>query len=323
MIEYSLKPVQNLVSDNANTLSPFLPRIWTEDQARTRRHTPMVFANTPWDPEDALWIEVPEYAWASVPGDEHNDSPFFYGREIGLKKMFRVRYHSQELPQWKNRPDGGVELDTPLEGGYIVHFKVIPRDRMIEVRFGLTNNSQNPLRKIRCQLCIMSHRVECLTERWPTSSKMLADGDVISWDGAGQELSWLDKYHDKQTERFSRSCLFLASLKGYREKEYILPHLPHADLMWLDRTVDVPAIAKEDTAKKNRYLVVYSPFGRNTFYNVLFPCFHADPYMNEIKPCETRWTISYFMLFEGDIQEFLVALNDLHRELQREEGVLE
>ena len=323
MIAYSLKPVQDLVSDSMNALVPFSPAIWTEDRDRTRRNTPMVYANSPWDPEDTLWIEVPEYVWASVPGDEHNDSPLFYGREFGLKKMFTVRYQSRETPRWKKRPGGGVELNNPLEGGYIVRFKVIPHDRMVEVRFGITNNSHKPLNRLRCQLCMMSHKVKCLAERWPTSSKMLAGGDVISWDEAGQDLSWLDKYQDKQTGQFSQSCFLLASLQGYRTREYIEPHLPHGELMWLDTTLDVPAIAKQDTARTNRYLVVYSPFGRNTFYNVLFPCFHADPHMNQVEPGETRWTISYFALFEGDIERFLVALKDLHCGLKREEGILE
>jgi hypothetical protein len=109
MVEYSLKPVQSLVMDSLNMLRPFSPKIWTEDRTRTRRHTPLVYANTPWDSQDRLWIEVPEYAWASVPGDVHNDSPFFYGREYGLKKMFSLRYQSQEVPQWENRIDGGIE----------------------------------------------------------------------------------------------------------------------------------------------------------------------------------------------------------------------
>jgi hypothetical protein len=169
----------------------------------------------------------------------------------------------------------------------------------------------------------MSHKIKSLAERWPTSSKMLTGGEVISWDGAGQDLAWLDGYHDKQTGRFSQSCFFLASLEGYRVREYIEPHLPHGELMWLDTTLDVPAIAKEDTENKNRYLVVYSPFGRNTFYNVLFPCFHADPYMNRVDPGETRWTISYFMLFEGAIERFLIALKELHQGLSREDGILE
>ena len=93
--------------------------------------------------------------------------------------------------------------------------------------------------------------------------------------------------------------------------------------MYHEPALDFPAIAKQDTARTNRYLVVYSPFGRNTFYNVLFPCFHADPHMNQVEPGETRWTISYFALFEGDIDRFLVALKDLHCGLKREEGILE
>ncbi len=322
MIEYSLEPIQGLVAGGLNRVRPFSPNLWIEDPESTGRHTPLILTDIPWDPHAALSVEVPEYSWASVPGDKHNRDPFFYGRPIGGKQNWTMRYPSLARPTWQARADGGFELDNQLEGGYVQRFKVIPRDRMIEIRFGITNNSDKPLKDLRCQLCTRSHQVKGFSERWPTSSKMFSDGQVVSWDAAGQDLSWLEPHRDRKTGRFDQSCFFLAPVKGYEPREYRTGHLRRGNVMWLARAVDIPAIAKEDTATKSRYLVVYSPFGRNVFYNCLTPCFHADPRMKHIEPGETRWTISYLILFEGDIGEFFTALAELHGQLKREEGIL-
>jgi len=66
--------------------------------------------------------------------------------------------------------------------------------------------------------------------------------------------------------------------------------------MWLNREIDLPAIAKRNSIAANRHIVVYSPFAHYAFYNCNTPCFHADPCMARIDPAETRWTTSFFIL---------------------------
>ena len=316
------QPLQSLAASNLNRLAPFQPTIRIGDDWGMERHTPMVKCDTPWDSRDQLYIEVPEYTWASVPGDPNNGSPFYYGRALNQAELnkWTLRYPSLEPPAWKETSGNVLALDNPLQGGYVQRFRVIPHDRLLEIRFGITNNSEKPLENLRCQLCAMPHAVESLKERWPTSSKMFAAGKVISWDAAGQPLSWLDEFHDKATGRFSQSCFFLAGCGAPTESR----PTDRKDLMWLAKDLDVPAIAKVSGGDGTGHsLIVYSPSADTAFYNSLVPCFHADPQMRRIDPGETRWTVTYYVFYAGDLIKFFEKLTVLHGVLKTQLGILD
>lgn len=211
-----------------------------------------------------------------------------------------------------------------LKGDYVQRFRVSAYDRVVEARFGITNESSQPLTKVRCQLCLRSNGVKALAERWPTSSKIYSKGEVVTWDSTGQDLSWLNRYRAAKGDRFSQSCFFLAPLKGHEPGGYSEKVRVREDLMWFNRPIDVPAIAKADQNTDGRgAIIVYSPHGRNAFYNVLVPCFHADPHMKAIGPGETRWTSSFFILFEGNLDSFFSTLAELHKRIAREDGSLD
>jgi len=317
------KEVRGLATGDMNQLRTFTPRVLSEDPNTTRRHTPVLYFEAPWRPAGAFGLEVPEYSWAHVPGDPNNGDPFFYGRQIGLIRDWVVRYPSLESPRWKENDDNSLALDVPLKGDYVQRFRVSAHDRVVEVRFGITNGSDQPLTNLRCQLCLRSNGVKALAERWPTSSKIYSKGEIVTWDSTGQDLTWLNRYRGVRGDRFTQSCFFLAPLKGCEPGGYPEKVRAREDLMWFNRPIDVPAIAKEDPNTDGRTIVVYSPHGRNAFYNVLVPCFHADPHMKTIGPGETRWTSSFFILFEGDLDDFFSRLAKLHKRIARDEGYLD
>ena len=319
----ALEEVQALVTAETNRAEPFTPTVTVDRAEAGRRHTPLLHIDSPWNGSDVFDLEVPEYSWARVPGDTNNGSPFYYGRQIGVSRQWVVRYPSLEPPRWQRGEGGSLALDNPLKGGYVQRFRVVPHDRLLEVRFGVTNGSQKALTNLRCQLCLMSHKVASLGERWPTSSKFYSQGKLLSWDSAGQDLAWLDPHRDSRSGRFDRSCFFLAPLLGHEPPGFPEKERARADLMWFGRSVDVPAIAKVDPEKTDRGIVVYSPHGRGAFYNVLVPCFHADPQMKSIAPGETRWTASYYMFVDGDLEGFFRRLAALHGKLAAEEGYLD
>ena len=163
--------VQELATGDFNQLRSFTPRILSEKPGASRRHTPLLHVESPWKPLGAFGLEVPEYSWAHVPGDPHNGDPFFYGRQIGTNDDWTVRYPSLESPKWTECGEGCLALDVPLEGGYTQRFRVISSDRVIEIRFGITNGSDQPLRNLRCQICLRSNGVAALAERWPTAKE--------------------------------------------------------------------------------------------------------------------------------------------------------
>ena len=315
--------VRDLATGDVNKLRSFTPRVLSEDPKATPRHTPLLYFEAPWRPAGAFGLEVPEYSWAHVPGDPNNGDPFFYGRQFGLVKDWVIRYPSLESPRWKKGDDGSLALDVPLEGNYVQRFRVSAHDRVVEVRFGITNGSDQPLTNLRCQLCLRSNGVKALAERWPTSSKMYSKGEIVTWDSTGQDLSWLNRYRVERGERFTQSCFFLAPLNGYEPRGYPENVRVQKDRMWFNRPIDVPAIAKADQNSNGRAIIVYSPHGSGAFYNVLVPCFHADPHMKAIAPGETRWTSSFFILFEGNLDDLFNRLAKLHKRIAREDGYLD
>ena len=229
------KEVRGLATGDMNQLRSFTPRVLSEDPNATRRHTPLLHFEAPWHPAEAFGLEVPEYSWAHVPGDPNNGDPFFYGRQIGLVKDWVMRYPSLETPQWNKTGDGVLALDAPLKGGYVQRFRVAAHDRVIEVRFGITNGSDQPLTNLRCQLCLRSNGVKALAERWPTSSKIYSKGETVTWNSNGQDLSWLNRYRAQRGDRFTQSCFFIAPLNGYEPRGYPENVRVQINRMWFNR----------------------------------------------------------------------------------------
>ena len=204
-----------------------------------------------------------------------------------------------------------------------VQIRVFAHDRVVEVRFGITNGSERTLRNLRCQICLRANGVQTLQERWPTASKLFSQGELVTWGSTGQDLPWLEPYKGRRRGHFTQSCFFLAPVNGYEPRDYPEKEQSRKDLMWFNRPVDIPAIAKVGPNDDGKAMIVYSPHGRNAFYNVLTPCFHADPHMNAIAAGETRWTSSFLVLFEGNLGEFFNKLTELHKTVARHEGYLE
>ncbi len=296
-----------LAKDPANKLKAFTPKV-TFRTGRGNRHVPMVYGSSPWGAKSSFPVEVPECIHGRHDGDRRKGF-LFWGRPLNVLKDRGVRYPSLEKPQWK-RITGGLSLDNPLADGLTVHFRVIGHDRMMEIRFGITNNSDKTIRNSWAQICAKSDLEPVLAEKHPTSSHMLSGGELISWDSAGQDLAWLDDELTADGKGYKRSCFFIAQvgtgkIQGRRTQQ---------PLLTLGRKVDVPAIAKADKAKR-RAVIVYSPSATRAFYNVLQPCFHADPYLADIKPGTTEWARTYLIYFEGDLAAYMKKLSAVHKKI--------
>src|SRR5690606_27363866 len=117
-----------LANSALNQLHNFMPAVSTDGSYATRS-VPHVHVSTPWGEKEILELEVPEFIWATIEGDPHNDSPFFYGRAHTPNHKERygwvVRYSTQERPAWVQNGKN-LELTSDLAGGFTVYFKVIP-----------------------------------------------------------------------------------------------------------------------------------------------------------------------------------------------------
>ncbi|MHC4717650.1 MAG: hypothetical protein ACYS5V_11820 [Planctomycetota bacterium] len=298
-----------LAQSKGNLLRPFTPEV-TWRRGRQNRHVPMVYFSSPWQGSRKLQVEVPEYVHGRADGDRRRGF-LFAGRALATaERIGGVRYASKTPPKWARTDDGGLAMDNPLERDVTVHFRVIPRDRLLEVRFGLTNGSAKTLRNCWAQICFKGVGEPVLAERHPTSSFMLSNGELISWDGAGQDLSWLEKERDERRPGFfRRSCFFLATVG----KGKVVGRLRRGrnPVLTLGRKIDAPIIAKSDKDRR-RSVLVYSPSGVRAFYNVLQPCFHVDPHLGDVPPGSTRWAQTYLIFHEGDLKKAVTQLAKVH-----------
>lgn len=305
----------DLARSPVNQVSGFMPRVST-DGVYDGRFVPHVYSTTPWGREERIEFEVPEFIWAVVDGDAHNDSPFFYGRAHRplLQERFGwvIRHPTIGRPTWSRNADA-LELTSELEGGFTVHFQVVPRLNLVEIRSGVSNGSDRPMRDLKFALCAGTTHSPTLFVQHPRYSRLYSNGEVISWDGAGQSLEWIDRFQ-KPDGTIKSSIWLRAYLPEFAPPDWAtMEKLQEGRKFFLDRFIDVPAIAKADREFK-RFLVVHSPEGREAFTNPNTPCFHGNGYLDAIPPGQTRWTTTFYTFFEGGLGKYFKELKRIHEQ---------
>ena len=320
-MEQVLNSIESAVQRH-NNLAPFVMRIDWDRRLPPTRNTPAIRVGSPWNEGQALYIQTPEIAWAQMSDEEHA-VPFFYGIDVDSPEVShgKPRYPQLEKPAWKRRADGSLELNVRLEGGYVQRFRVIPHDRLLEIRFGVTNASAASIVELRCQLCLIFRLLPGLDDQGPETSSFLCDNQVTHWASLGQDLAWMDTLRDPATGKILRSCFFQASTQDYPPEGWRSRPLQQRNTMRLAKLVDLPAIVKS-SRDSDRHVLVYSPFGRSVFYNARMPCMHSDPLMIGPAVGETRWASTYVVFYEGDVERLLRDLDREHDQLKRQEGYL-
>lgn len=325
-LEEARARVLALVNAPANALGPFRPAVAPGPDPRpgVRRQVPGVGASTPWGAEDRLWIQVPEHAWVADPAARAGQHLLFAGDDPSyLHADWRTPLFAPLAPPaWVVREDGGLALDCALEQGLTVRFRVLPGERMLELRFGVTNGSTRALPRTWVQFCSVFRHVETLASQEPVDCWFRLDGTLAHWGGAGQDLAWIERFRDPATGRVARGAFFQALVTGCDDPRYPPEHLQQADVMWLARTVDLPLLVKS-APDGRRHVVLYGPCARKLMVNLLSPCAHVDPVLDGIAPGETRWGVVYLLFLEGERAALVESLVALDRELRTTSGFRE
>jgi hypothetical protein len=310
LAQAQMETPEDLASSAVNTLAKFTPAVSTNNSLTSpeRREVPIVWATTPCG--GRIEMEIPEYLWADIEGDPHNDSPFYYGRVWvdNPNLNWTKRYAKLDNAMWVRKGDA-LEIENGIEGGFTIYFKVIPKDRMYEVHTGIRNESGKRVSYVRHVICASTATCPVLADPSPGLSRLYADGSVISWGGAGQAV---------------QGARFRAFLKGYEPPDFAtMPKLVDGKKFYLNRLLDLPSIAKADKGG-SRFLIIYSPQGREAFTNAQTPCFHTNTGSEEyrqnaaidlINPGETKWAVHYYTFFEGNLTEYYRALAGIHERL--------
>jgi hypothetical protein len=311
--------IQALVQGSANDLAPFQPRVRAgADPWNTPRALALVEVTSPWGADDALWVQVPEHAWIQRPG-ENAATLVFSGRpsEVASSHGWSMPHRPLTPPEWRGRADGGLELDSALEGGLTIHFRVLPGDRLFEVRFGLTNGTNETLESAWAQVCSGFERMGALRDQSPETVRVLSAGRWLGWEAAG-DLDWIDAHRDPLTCRLEKSCFFRAWVG---EVEPAPPKVAE-NVMRLERPLDLALIVKS-AADDRRHVAFYSPHAPEVLYNAFTPCGHADPAFAGLAPGETRWGVVYGLFLGGALESALAGLVELDRELATRAGFRE
>jgi len=317
--------IQALAAGSGNALPRFEPAFAPGEEPRPGfvRNVPMLRVSTPWKAGETLWIQVPEHSWTHLPDAPDTRRLLFAGDDISnLTPRLRSRPFAQTAAaSWMERADGGIELRSALSGGVSVTYQALPGDRFFELRFGVTNSSEVPLLETFSQFCLVFREFEALKQQSPETSWMLADGGVVGWGDAGQDLSWIEAMRDPDSGLLTKPCFFQALVRGCADERYPPKEYQARDFMWLRRTLDAPIVVKSSPDRR-RHFALYSPFGRTIMYNALGPCCHVDPYMDGVAPGETRWSVVYGIFFEGELGELCAKLGEVDRVLRRTAGFL-
>lgn len=322
--------VQALVNAPANRLSAFRPRLAlaTDPREGVKRNVPVLSATSPWsspsntpsNTEQLLWIQVPEHAW-TMPREGPGRRLLFPGDDPSwLKAQWRTPvFAAREPAAWVPQVDGSFALDCALEQDVRVHFRVLPGERMLELRFGVSNGSQQALRETWAQMCTILGGLGALGEQAPETSWMVMQGALVHWGAAGQDLAWLAGLRDAATGRLGRAAFFLALVQGCQDERYPPRRFQEGDTLWLERAADLALLGKS-SPDLTRHVVFYSPQGRALMYNAFRPCAHVDPRIDGVAPGETRWGVVYLLFFEGEREALVEGLVALDAELRSAQG---
>ena len=311
--------LQALVQLPANQLAPFRPTIRAgPDPWNTPRAVPLVEVTSPWGAGEALWIQVPEHAWIERAGD-NAATLLFSGRpgEIAAAHGWSVPHRPLAPPGWRSRAEGGLELDAELEGGLVVHFRVLPGERLFEIRFGLTNGTATTIDSAWAQLCSGFEKMGPLSDQEPQTVRVWSAGRLTGWHESG-DVEWIEAQRDPLSCRIEKSCFFRAFVGEVQEP----PDSPAPNVMRLDRPLDLALVVKSDLDRR-RHVVLYGPNAREVLFNAVTPCAHADPAFADLAPGETRWGVLYGLFVEGELEPWVATLVEADRALATRTGFRE
>src|SRR5688572_714254 len=123
------------------------PRIgFLEGAIQPQRET-KISVFTPWDPASYVVVDVPEAIWSNLGLTylAHTHIPTIFDKQ-GVK-----------LPplEWNRRADGTFDLERRLPNGIGFGAKIVPAPDAVRMELWLTNGTQEALRDLRVQNCVM------------------------------------------------------------------------------------------------------------------------------------------------------------------------
>lgn len=123
------------------------PRIGFLDGAiRPQRETKFsVFL--PWDESAYVVVDAPEAIWSNL--------GLTYLAHTHIDTIWTKQKQTLEPLEWTRRPDGSLECERRLPNGIVFGTRVIPEQLLVRMEMWLRNGTQETLRDLRVQNCVL------------------------------------------------------------------------------------------------------------------------------------------------------------------------
>lgn len=153
------------------------PRLGFLDGAVRPQRETKVSVFTPWDETSYVVVDVPEAIWSHLGLIylAHTHVPTVWTRQ------------NIELPalEWNRRADGSLDLERTLPNGVVFGAKVVPTRQAVRMELWLKNGSDQPLRDLRVQNCVMLKGAKGF-ETQTNDNKVFAAPYAACHDAAGR-----------------------------------------------------------------------------------------------------------------------------------------
>ena len=286
MCENKLDRLVALVKSDQNRSHDYAAAV-TTDNSRTNRNIPSVEISSPWG--GVIDKELPEYVHMSSGGVEHLLSGRAPDKGIPVKGQ----------PQWIDK-SGELHLDAEFEGGIFLRYRVSSCGPYVETRWGISNESPNPLKRVWFQCCTHFDNADGFRAHSPDTSRFIIDGEFKSWLDYEYHGAVPKSHPDWKINIWMSLYLANTHVGCLEEREREIAESLHRPQRKVSKVLcGLPFVMKTSSDNPGRHVVLYSPSCRDVFYNPSTPCMHAEPWIGDIAVAETKWTSEYTMYFDG------------------------
>ncbi len=123
------------------------PRIGFLDGAVNPQRETKLSVFTPWDEQSYVVVDLPEAIWSNL--------GLTYLAHTHVPTVWTVQKIHLERLEWSRRVDGSLTFERTLPNGLVFGAKAVPASHTVRMELWLTNGTQETLRDLRVQNCVM------------------------------------------------------------------------------------------------------------------------------------------------------------------------
>ena len=222
--------------------------------------------------EQIAWVSppwsTPDHMWLDYPEAVFEEGTLLYLSHISEK--FPCMYEDLPKVPWE-RIDGGMQFARDLPNGMSFRGKLTrASETAIAMEMSFTNGGDKPMTNILLQTCAYVRQIGEFADH--SHENVFVHTAAEGWVTINHALE-----HPGED-----GCVHL----GWREGPL---------------TCDWPAIVCTSTVAARGVAMTWFEHTKSLIGNPAHPCFHADPFVNDLAPGDTDTLTGALVFFEGDV----------------------